>query len=236
MLPKGILFDLDDTIISFADGGIEAWKQICEEFCEDCSLSDPDELFQLIKSTSEWYWSDKERAEKGRTDLFESRREVVKLALEKIGVNNVQLAHRISNAHSNKREELIHFFPGAKETLEYLVANDVSLALMTNGPAEYQRSKVRRFDLEKYFDAILIEGEIGYGKPDRRVYTNAVAALNVDAKFLWAVGDNLEWEVWGPQQLGIYSIWNDYKKKGLPESSPIVPDRIISSIAELIEN
>ena len=236
MLPKGILFDLDDTIISFADSGIASWRQICEMYYEECSFSNSDELFQLIRSTSDWYWSDKKRARKGRNDLHTSRKEVVRLALESVGITALDLVHRISDAHSETREKLIHFFPGAKETLEYLVAHDVSLALMTNGPAEYQRNKVKRFDLERYFDVVLIEGEIGYGKPDKEVYTSAMAGLKLDAEDLWAVGDNLEWEVWGPQQLGIYSIWNDYKKKGLPESSPIVPDRIIYSIKELIKN
>ena len=106
---------------------------------------------------------------------------------------------------------------------------------MTNGEAETQRAKINRFGLEQIFDVILIEGELGYGKPKQQVYYDALNALKLAPERVWAVGDNLEWDVWGPQQLGIYSIWNDYKDKGLPLSSKIVPNRIIKSIVELIE-
>ena len=38
----------------------------------------------------------------------------------------------------------------------------------------------------------------------------------------------------GPQRLGIHGIWNDYRRRGLPEGSPVVPDRIIHSLGELV--
>ncbi len=234
MLPKGILFDLDDTIISFARGGILAWDEICDKYYKDCFLSNSDELLQIISQTSIWYWSDQERDKKGRNSIIESRREVIKIALEKIGITDQSLAHKISDSHSERREELIHVFPKAVETLDFLQKNNVLLALMTNGEAEYQRSKIERFNLSKFFEVILIEGEMGFGKPDKRVYHKALDSLRLSPSEVWAVGDNLEWEVWGPQQLGIHSIWNDYIKKGLSPSSEIVPHRIIHSIAELM--
>ena len=82
---------------------------------------------------------------------------------------------------------------------------------MTNGGAEQQRSKIKRFGLEEIFDVILVEGESGFGKPDSQVYAMALDSLKLEPNTVWSVGDNLEWDVWGPQQLGIYGIWNDVK-------------------------
>jgi putative hydrolase of the HAD superfamily len=48
------------------------------------------------------------------------------------------------------------------------------------------------------------------------------------------VGDNLEWEVVAPQRLGIHAIWHDVVGEGLPQGSPIRPDRIIRSLPELL--
>ena len=48
-------------------------------------------------------------------------------------------------------------------------------------------------------------------------------------------GDRLDWDVAGPQKLGILGIWVDSSGQGLPLSSPIRPDRIIRSLAELLE-
>ncbi len=235
MLPKGILFDLDDTIISFDLVADAAWSQVCEKYYQNCGLSDSNDLFQSISKIRQWYWSDRERHKRGRNNLDKTRNEIVHLALKELGITNLDLTDKIANAYSTRRTELIHLFPRAKDTLKHLRNKKVSLALLTNGEAETQRAKINRFGLEQIFDVILIEGELGYGKPKQQVYYDALNALKLAPERVWAVGDNLEWDVWGPQQLGIYSIWNDYKDKGLPLSSKIVPNRIIKSIVELIE-
>lgn len=85
---------------------------------------------------------------------------------------------------------------------------------MTNGGSDQQRNKINRFGLNDLFDAILIEGEMGFGKPDREVYTTALDSLNIEPDAAWSIGDNLEWDVWGPQQLGIFGIWNMLIKRG----------------------
>jgi putative hydrolase of the HAD superfamily len=62
-------------------------------------------------------------------------------------------------------------FPQAEETLQYLRDHQVALALITNGAAQKQRQKVQRFRLERFFTTILmIEGELGYGKPESGVW------------------------------------------------------------------
>lgn len=234
MLPKGILFDLDDTIIAYGGISVPIWKQVCKEFSGGNDRLEPVLLYDTIKDISSWYWSDPDRHRIGRSDLNRARRHIMEMVFEKLGVDDTPLAHKIGETFQRRREEEIYLFKDAKETLEYLHNNSVALALMTNGEMEKQRAKIDRFDLEKYFRIILIEGEQGFGKPDKRVYIKALEGLGLKPEDCWAVGDNLEWDVGGPQKLGIFGIWNDFSKKGLPGDSPIVPDRIINSIAELI--
>jgi putative hydrolase of the HAD superfamily len=52
---------------------------------------------------------------------------------------------------------------------------------------------------------------------------------------VWSVGDNLEWDILAPQKLGMFGIWNDFRGQGLPSDSPIIPDRIITRISELMD-
>jgi putative hydrolase of the HAD superfamily len=111
----------------------------------------------------------------------------------------------------------------------------VRLGLITNGEAALQRRKVERFGLAPYFDCMLIEGEFGAGKPDERVYCQALQQLDASPKDTWMVGDNLEWDVGAPQRLGIFSIWLDFAGSGLPEGSLVQPDRIIQALSELVE-
>jgi putative hydrolase of the HAD superfamily len=57
----------------------------------------------------------------------------------------------MADTYTVEREALIHLFPQAEETLQYLVAHQVALALLTNGAARQQRQKVQRFGLERFF-------------------------------------------------------------------------------------
>ena len=75
---------------------------------------------------------------------------------------------------------------------------------------------------------------MGYGKPEAAVYRRALEAMGLAPEAVWSVGDHLEWDVSAPQQLGMLGIWHDVRAQGLPPASPVIPDRIITSIAELM--
>jgi len=234
MLPEGILFDLDDTIIAFDSIANPTWQRLCETYARQSTLCDPTHLYNAIEEVRRWYWSDKTRHKEGRLNLEQTRREIVRRAFEGLGLDNVALAHEIADTFSMEREALIHLFPRAEETLQYLHDHQVALALITNGEAQKQWHKVHRFGLERFFTTILIEGEVGYGKPEEAIYRRALENLGLTPGAVWSVGDNLEWDVLAPQKLGMLGIWHDFRAQGLPPDSPIVPDRIITSISELM--
>jgi putative hydrolase of the HAD superfamily len=114
-----------------------------------------------------------------------------------------------------------------------LRARGVKLALITNGEAREQRRKITRFDLAPLFDCVIVEGEFGAGKPDPAVYAHALDSLGATPDQAWMVGDNLEWEVAVPKQLGLYTVWVDFAQQGLPPDALAQPDRIIHNLAEL---
>ena len=97
-----------------------------------------------------------------------------------------------------------------------------------------QMTKIRKFGLAKYFGVCLIEGEVGCGKPDPKIYETALGKLQVKTEKTWMVGDDLIADIDGAQRVGIFSIWCDYDKNGLPGNSKIKPDSIINSISEIL--
>ena len=111
----------------------------------------------------------------------------------------------------------------------------VKLALVTNGAADTQRDKIVRFELGHRFVHIQIEGEFGQGKPELAVYRHALERLGCQACDAWMVGDNYEWEVVAPQQLGMCGIWYDPFGAGVPAHATAKPTRIIRRLAELVE-
>lgn len=131
---------------------------------------------------------------------------------------------------------MICLFPNSIHTLAELQRKGIRMALVTNGTSKDQREKILRFGLEGFFEAIFIEEEVGFGKPDVRIYKQALEALKLQPQDVWMVGDNLIWDVQAPQSIGIHSIWNDYQGTGLPKGSSVMPDRIVNGINELINN
>lgn len=234
-LPKAILLDLDDTVVALSGSADPCWRQVCERFSGQVGGLTPQALFDAIKESRAWFWSDSQRHQRGRMNLVTARREVVAHAFDRLGIDAPELANEVADTFSRERDEGIYVLPGATEALRYFRQQGVRLALVTNGTADSQRHKVERFGLLPFFDCIVIEGEFGAGKPDGRVYAYALAQLDVQPEEVWMVGDNLEWDVAGPQRMGIRGIWIDSTGSGLPEDSPVRPDLIVGSLAELAE-
>jgi putative hydrolase of the HAD superfamily len=236
-LPRAMLIDMDDTILSAYGRPEIAWNKIASEYADELNGLPPPQVATAILSFARNFWSTAEPA--WRLKLGEARQLTVKggfaaLAAAGHAALSDDLATRIADRFTAYREEEMFVFPGAHEAIDQLKALGIRLALVTNGAADTQRAKVERFELAHRFDHIQIEGEHGFGKPEERAYHHAMEALGVTARDTWMIGDNLEWEVEVPQRLGIYAIWIDVHGDGLPEGSTVRPDRIIRSLTELV--
>jgi putative hydrolase of the HAD superfamily len=236
-LPRAMLIDMDDTILSAYGRPDIAWNNVAAEFASEFAPLSPQQVAAAIVESGRSFWAS--AAAEWRLKLADARHEVVRggfsvLAAAGHPALSSELASRLADRFTAYREAEMFVFPGAHEAIDALKAHGVKLALVTNGAAGVQRAKVERFALTHRFDHIQIEGEHGFGKPEERAYLHAMQALGVTASETWMVGDNLEWEVEMPQRLGIYAIWMDSHGEGLPADSTIKPDRIIRSLTELV--
>jgi putative hydrolase of the HAD superfamily len=237
-LPRAILFDLDETILSFGRRPL-LLLELAEQFADRFAPVLPAEAAHALEAAFVAYWADAARHKIGRFRLAQSREEIVEDAFALLRARAPALTPDFSREFGARfhayREEQAQCFPGAVATVETLKARGVRLALVTNGTSQMQRAKLARFDLARLFEHVQIEEEAGFGKPEPQAYHHALETLGVAARDTWMVGDNLEWEVAAPQRLGIYAIWHDHLHDGLPPGSPIQPDRIIRTIPELLD-
>ncbi len=230
--PKALLIDLDNTILDDDSSVVPCWRDAC---LLAVSHMDPEALLAAVHKTRDWYWADAARHKAGRADLRAASARIVEMALEACGCTTPKgLARRIGDAYRDGREAAIAPFPGAIETLAELQKRNILLALITNGDAVVQRTKIDRFKLSGYFGHILIEGEFGFGKPEPEVYLAAMKALGAEPAGTWCVGDNLEWEVAAPQALGLRAVWHDFAGRGLPAGSTVKPDYVINRLSDLL--
>ena len=155
-------------------------------------------------------------------------------ALADLGAPDDLLAAAIARDFAERRWKRMALFAGVPETLDRLRQRGIPLALVTNGDRTHQRRKIEQYDLARFFDVILIEGEFGAGKPDLSVYRHVLGALGVEPDQAWMIGDNIEWDVAAPQRLGLKGAWIDPEGRGLPPGDPTRPDVILRSFTEIL--
>ncbi|HEU4723721.1 MAG TPA: HAD family hydrolase [Candidatus Eisenbacteria bacterium] len=232
-LPRAFFIDLDDTILDDSGAARRCWPEACAAHRDELASIASGDLLKAIERVRRWYWADADRHRVGRLDLDAARAHVVTMALAELGVDSPGLADRIADTYGALRDREMRPFDGAVETVEWLRAAGCRLALLTNGAGGAQRRKIERFDLARHFDLILIEGELGFGKPDPRVYRRALDGLGAAPDETWMIGDNLDWDVAPPQAFGIHGIWIDHRGKGVPAGHAARPDRIVRGLADL---
>jgi len=226
-----MLFDLDDTILRFNAGQPNFWQRALESSLPE--RDDHQALLASIDSASNEFWGVPRRAFWGRQNMQEARRLIARAVLSEHGVG-AEMCQRIADEMTELKESQVRPFDGALEALRLLRARGHRLGLLTNGSAAFQRKKLSRFALEPLFERVLIEGEFGYGKPDDRVFRMALEHFGVAPDQVWMIGDNLEADIAPAQRNGIEGVWHDAHGSGLPERPPVVPDRVIARIAELL--
>jgi putative hydrolase of the HAD superfamily len=238
VLPRAILFDLDDTLIRAYAQPEEAWTRLLHVFAVHLDAHDEAAIARVrvaVIEEARAFWTEPSAAARWRLDIPGARRLSVRRALARLDRPDEALADRIADAFTELRRTEYRLYPDAHATVDALRAAGVKLALVTNGAALTQRAKIERFELEHRFDHIQIEGEFGQGKPEPAVYTHALERLAVEPADTWMVGDNFEWEVTAPQRLGICGIWYDPFGAGVPAHAEAKPARIIKRLSELLE-
>lgn len=234
-LPDFLFFDLDDTILDYMAPGERCWESLCASFAPRLENVSPDQLLAAIKQTGQWFWSDPERHRTWRLNLRGARRLVLARAFSELRVDNTKLSDELADSFTTLREEMVQPFPGAVETLRQLQERGIRMGLITNGNAEFQRAKIRRFALEQYFDFILIESEFGIGKPAPRVFKYGLERFGASPAQVWMIGDDLEFDIRPAQALGMDTVWVNHADESLPADGSITPTRTIYCLAELIE-
>ena len=92
------------------------------------------------------------------------------------------------------------------------------LGLLTDGPDETQRDKLRRLGWTETFDATVVTGPLGAPKPDRRAFEAITDALGVAPHQSVYVGDDPERDIAGAAAAGLRPVQVCYA--GGPELHP----------------
>ena len=134
-----------------------------------------------------------------------TRTEQMRLTLLRLGIVDPDRAERLSEAYMKERDRALRLFEDTEEVLTAL--NRYPLGLITNGPADIQRQEIATLGIEPYFDHIMIEGEMGEGKPKPAVFERAAALVGLLGAELLFVGNSYAHDVEPALEAGWHAIW-----------------------------
>lgn len=237
--PRALFFDLDDTIVSFSMGQERLWSRVLAQHAASFATAglerDLTALTRVLDdSVGPAYWADEERAARGRLELYRARREVLVLGLRELGWDVPEAdVFRVADAYTDAKERAVAPLGDAVAVVHQLRQLGYPLALLTNGGSEFQRRKIQRHELGDLFDAILVEGEWGVGKPHASVFQEALRRLNVEASEVWMIGDNFDADICGAAKVGISGVWVHHGRT-VPEG-PVRPVHSIAHVRELLD-
>ena len=159
-------------------------------------------------------------------------------ALNKLGSETTPDDSRVKTAINISFKDYLNSLelrPCAKSILKKLSTN-YKLGLVSNFTyAPVIHAALRKLDITQFFNAILISDEVGWRKPHRKIFNEALKRLKVSAHETVYVGDSPLEDIKGAKAAGMKTIFVSsqfYTLKNLHENQQ-KPDIIVKNLHEL---
>ncbi len=134
----------------------------------------------------------------------------------------------------------VDLLDGARELLVALKERGYAVGLVADGRADESAVLRARHHLEELFHAVAISDEVGASKPDRRPFDAALERLGIapeEAGRVVMVGNRLERDIRGANELGMTTIWIDWsgRYRKTPRIASERPDHVVNSPLEVLD-
>jgi putative hydrolase of the HAD superfamily len=96
-------------------------------------------------------------------------------------------------------------YPYVREVLDVL-RERYPLAIVTDAQSAYARAELHKVGLLGYFDPIIVSGDHGYRKPDRRLFQLALDGVGIAASDALYVGNDMFRDIYGAREAGLTTV------------------------------
>jgi putative hydrolase of the HAD superfamily len=126
----------------------------------------------------------------------------------------------------------LRLYPHVLEVLDVL-RERYPLAVVTDAQSAYARAELHKVGLLDYFDPIVVSGDHGYRKPDRRLFQLALDGMGVAAEHALYVGNDMHRDIFGAQEAGMATVMVE-SDQGADVHLDCVPDYTITDLRDLL--
>jgi putative hydrolase of the HAD superfamily len=124
-------------------------------------------------------------------------------------------------------------YPYVPEMLDVLRMR-FPLAVITDAQSMYARGELHKVGLLGYFDPIVVSGDHGFRKPDRRLFQYALDGMGVTAGNALYVGNDMYRDIHGAREAGLTTVLFD-SDQGVKAYQDCVPDYTITDFRDLLQ-
>ena len=222
---EAIIFDIDGTLIDYDYSQYYAldklldiipWNKVERPITKD--------VFDFwYKEKNEFY----NRPDSNKINQYDQQKIILEnvLANWKIIVDSTQLTNRLFDIY----ETSWRAYPDVLECLFNI--NKYKLCIISNGDSKFQRLKLTKTGLERYFSEILISGDIKIKKPNSKIYQTMSDKINIPIDKCVYIGDRLDFDAIGASDAGMLGVW--LNRKNITDKKIPKKVKMIASLQQL---
>jgi putative hydrolase of the HAD superfamily len=218
-----IFFDIDGTLIDHASASAAASLVLYDQFPGEIPFGH--EHFPAAwEAILNKHFT---RFCQGEISIWEQRRERMREVFARPDFTDAEADSRYQ-VFIRAYQSLTCAFEDAAPCLEQL--GDQPLGIISNGAREQQIGKLERAGLRRYFTVMVFSEDVGFGKPDSRIFLEACRRAGEAPSHCVHVGDDVVADIHASHALGIRPVWVD--RLGVNQEQ--LPGRRVTSLHELV--
>ncbi len=223
-----IFWDLDHTLWDFEKNSSLTLQVLFEHFQLHQRGITSFEPFRVIyEMHNETLW---DALIAGTIDRVTLRWKRMDLTLQNYNIQDLDLAHAMSEKYLEILPTQGQLMPFAKEILEYCSSKHYAMHIITNGFEKTQWQKMRTSKIEGFFQGVFTSENTQSLKPHAPIFNAALNGANAKASESIMIGDAILADIEGAQNIGMDQIWYNY----LQQQSNTKPTYEINSLSEIM--
>lgn len=221
---KAVLIDIDDTIFDFEKCSKNSFLKTLEKF----NIKFKEEDFSYFNKVNDILWTKQKLGEINIKEVFIKRDYLMgkyfNIDIEKGLFNDLFVKFLYDE---------IEMVDGIEDLLLYL-SDKYKIFTASNGIFKMQENRLKKSNLDKYFDKIFVSDKIGFEKPDKKFFQKIMDLTKFSNDDLIMIGDSIKSDIIGAKNSKIKSIYFNKEDKKISDKNFTYQVKNLSEIKKIL--